>query len=92
MRQTFGTCVFILSLLHLGSSAQPQSNIHFHHFSEQHKLLLFSFSSILQDKKVYMWFRTELEFKNELVEVGDMKTDWRGSTNDSGHCTKVTRE
>src|SRR5437773_7320568 len=54
----FTTCPFIigLSLLQLTSSAQPQKNIQFYHFSEEHGLPKSSVSTIIQDKKGYMWF------------------------------------
>jgi len=48
--------VIVLTLLALTSSAQPQKDIQFHHFSEEHGLPLSWYESILQDKKGYMWF------------------------------------
>ncbi len=48
--------IIVLTLLQLTSSAQPQKNIQFHHFSEEHGLSQTWVESILQDKKGYMWF------------------------------------
>jgi ligand-binding sensor domain-containing protein len=59
MRLTDWSCVVVLALIQLTSSAQPQKNIQFHHFSEEHKLPSHSYSSILQDKKGYIWFGTD---------------------------------
>ncbi len=54
----FNNCPFIivLSLLQFAGSAQPQKDIQFHHFNEEHGLPRFSSSSIIQDKKGYIWF------------------------------------
>jgi ligand-binding sensor domain-containing protein len=43
----------------LNSAAQPQKDIQFHHFSEEHGLPKSSVSTIIQDKKGYIWFGTE---------------------------------
>ena len=59
MRLTDLGYAVVLALLQLTSSAQPQKNIQFHHFSEEYNLPLFSYSSIFQDKKGYIWFGTD---------------------------------
>src|SRR6476469_1981933 len=48
--------IILFTLLSSISPAQPANNIQFNHFSNEHGLSQTVFTSILQDRKGYMWF------------------------------------
>jgi ligand-binding sensor domain-containing protein/two-component sensor histidine kinase len=50
------TCIFLFSFLPSICLTQPAKNIQFNHFSADHGISQPAFTSILQDKKGYMWF------------------------------------
>src|SRR5262245_4921213 len=56
MRLTNCVYIIVFTLLGLNSSAQPSQNLQFIHFSEEHRLPLIDYNSILQDQKGYIWF------------------------------------
>ncbi len=76
MRFTNCICIIVLCLLQLNGAPQPVQNIQFTHFSEEHGLPLYTYLSILQDKKGYMWFGS----------------DWKGVMKYDGYSFKIFQQ